>query len=162
MDNGRVININDTKFEKMPMFLGDVANSKFKYNALKGIQTPSPLSLLFFSKENIDIIQKIIRYDVWKFSNEKYVIDRQSDTELEIVMRSMYLQHSRNLQCKLNEQIRKLNKLVTDWTAPKIFIQVQQYFGYIHDVENLPMPIDRPTNISNKGSKVLKSVTTTF
>ena len=162
MYNGRVVNINETKFDKLPMFTDDVANNKFKYNALKGIQTPSSLSLLFFSKENIDIIQKIIRYTVWKLSNEKYVIDRQSDTELEIVMRSMYLQHSRNLQCKLNDQIKKLNKLVIDWCAPKIFIQVQQYLGYIHDVENLPMPIDRPTNISNKGAKVLKSVTTTF
>ena len=162
MDNGRVVNINDTKYDKLPMFKGDVADKRFKYNALQGIQTPSSLSLLFFSKENIDIIQKIIRYNVWKLSQEKYIIDRQSDTELEIVMRSMYLQHSRNLNCKLNEQIKKLNQLVIDWCAPRILIQVQQYIGYIHDVENLPMPIDRPTNISNKGSKVLKSVTTTF
>ena len=161
-NNGRVVDINNTSFEKLPMFLGDVANNKFKYNALKGIQTPSPLSLLFFSKDNIDIIQQIIRHSVWKFSNETHIIDRQSDTELEIIMRSIYLQHSQSLQCKLNEQIRKLNKLVTDWAAPKIFVQIQQYIGYLHDVEHLPMPIDRPTNISNKGSKVLKSVTTTF
>jgi hypothetical protein len=162
MNNGRVIKIDEGCFNKLPMFYNNVASGTFKRTALKGIQQVSQLSLLFFSKENIDILQKYIRYNVWILSNKKHIIGRQSDIELEIVMRSMYLQHSRNLNCKIIDQIKNLNKLVVDWCAPKIYSEVQQYIGYLYDVQQLPMPIDRPVNISNKGSKTLKSVTTTF
>lgn len=162
MNNGRVIKINNKSFEKMPLFYGNKTTCNFKKNALQGIQTVSKLSMLFFSEENVENVQQLIRYNVWISSNKKYVISKQSPLQLEIVMRSMYLQHSRNMECRYKEQIDNLNKLVVNWCVPRIMSEIQQYLGYINDVENLPMPIDRPTNISNKGTKILRSVTDTF
>ena len=162
MNNGRVVYINNESFGKMPLFTGNKTTCNFKKTALQGIQTASPLSLLYFSQENIEIVQELLRYTVWILSDKKYVIDKQSPIELEIVMRSMFLQHSKNLPCKFNEQIKNLNQLVVNWCAPRILSEVEQYIGYIQDVQNLPMPIDRPSNLSNKGTKVLRSVTDTF
>ena len=62
MNNGRVIKIDEGCFNKLPMFYNNVASGTFKHTALKGIQQNSQLSLLFFSKENIDILQKQLRY----------------------------------------------------------------------------------------------------
>tara|TARA_Y100001935_G_C16928332_1_gene324173 strand:- start:39 stop:554 length:516 start_codon:yes stop_codon:yes gene_type:complete len=162
MNNGRVVKINNKSMGKMPLFYGNKITCNFKNTAIQGIQTVSKLSQLYFSEENFENVQQQIRYNVWIASNKKYQISKQSPIELEIVMRSMYLQHSKNLNCKFQEQIKSLNELVINWCVPRILSEIQQYVGYINDVENLPMPIDRPTNISNKGTKVLKSVTDTF
>jgi hypothetical protein len=99
---------------------------------------------------------------VYVKSNKKYVIDRQSDVTLEVIMRSIYLQHSPNLPNKIKEQIHYLNKLVTDWSVEQIIPEVEQYMGYLSEIEYMPMPIDLPRNISAKGSRSLRSVTTTY
>ena len=60
----------------------------------------------------MDIIQNNIRYTVYVKTNKKHIIDKQSDIELQIIMRSMYLQHSPNLEYNYKEQLEYLNKLV--------------------------------------------------
>ena len=77
-------------------------------------------------------------------------------------MRSIYLQHSLNLNCNIKDQIKKLNDRVIGWSGPKILNEVEQYLGYIYSVENMPIPLERPKNLSIKGSRSLRSVTTTF
>ena len=110
----------------------------------------------------MNILQNQLRFFVFKHSNGKHVIGRQSEIDLEIIMRSIYLQHSLNLNCNIKEQIIKLNNMVIEWAGPKVLNEVEQYIGFIHSVENMPVPIDRPRNLSIKGSKSLRSVTTTF
>ena len=110
----------------------------------------------------MDIVQNMIRHQVWLASDKKYVIGRQSDTDLEVVMRSYYLQYSRNLDCDIAGQIRELNTLTVGWCVPRILSEVQQYMGYVNDVEHMPMPIELPKNLSQKGTRTLRSVTTTF
>ena len=136
--------------------------NKFKDGALKGIQEDSVLSQIYFSKSNMNILQNQIRFYVFKHSNGKHIIDRQSDIDLEIIMRSIYLQHSLNLNCNIKDQIKKLNDRVIGWSGPKILNEVEQYLGYIYSVENMPIPLERPKNLSIKGSRSLRSVTTTF
>jgi len=134
----------------------------FQYQSMIGIYEPTTLNKIFFSRENLDIIQNMIRYGVWIKSGKKYVIDKQSDVEIQVVMRSIFLQHSPNLSTYISEQIKYLDKLVADWCIPKILAEVEQYIGYINDIEKLPMPIDRPINLSSKGTKISRSITTTF
>ncbi len=160
--NGRVTLTNEN-IKDMKMFENEnKMSNNFQVEALYGIQETSTLNQLFFSKKNMDIIQDMIRYTVYEKSSKKFVIDRQSDVELEIVMRSIYLQHSPNLPNKIKEQITYLNKLVSDWCAEQIIPEVNQYFGYIKEIEYMPVPIDLPLNLSSKGSRSLRSVTTTF
>ena len=161
--NGRVTLNNNEVIKDMNMFENEnQVQNNFQVEALYGIQETSKLNQVFFSKINLNRIQDIIRYKVYEKSDKKYVIDKQSDVELEIVMRSTYLQHSPNLPNKIKEQIDYLNGFVSDWCVEQILPEVQQYFGYIKEIENMPMPIDLPLNLSSKGSRSLRSVTTTF
>jgi hypothetical protein len=160
--NGRVT-LTSENIKDMKMI--DSENERmnnFQVEALYGIQETSTLNQLFFSKKNMEIIQNMIRYNVYEKSEKKYIIDKQSDIELEIIMRSIYLQHSPNLPNKTKEQIAYLNKLVSDWSVEQILPEVNQYFGYMKEIEYMPMPIDLPLNLSSKGSRSLRSVTTTF
>jgi len=160
--NGRVV-IENTYMKDIQMIdkNGEKMNN-FQVEALYGIQETSQLNQLFFSKKNMDIIQDMIRFNVYEKSEKKFIIDRQSDIELEIVMRSIYLQHSVNLPNKIREQLQYLNGLVRDWCTQQIIPEVQQYHGYIKEIEYMPLPIDLPLNLSSKGSRSLRSVTTTF
>ena len=160
--NGRVTLTSDN-IKDMKMI--DNENEKmnnFQVEALYGIQETSKLNQIFFSKKNMDIVQDMIRYKVYEKSDKKYIIDKQSDIELEIVMRSIYLQHSPNLPDKIKEQITYLDKLVSDWCVEQILPEINQYYGYIKEIEYMPVPIDLPLNLSSKGSRTLRSVTTTF
>jgi len=160
--NGRVT-LTDNNMKDMKMIdKNNETMNNFQVEALYGIQETSKLNQLFFSKKNMDIIQNMIRYNVYIKSDNKYIIDRQSDIELEIVMRSIYLQHSPNRPDKIKEQIEYLNKLVADWCTEQIIPEVQQYYGYIKEIEYMPVPMDLPLNLSSKGSRSLRSVTTTF
>ena len=160
--NGRVtLTSNNIKDMKMIDNNNERMNN-FKVEALYVIQETSTLNQIFFSKKNMDIIQNMIRFKVYEKSDKKHIIDKQSDIELEIVMRSIYLQHSPNLPNKIKEQITYLDKLVSDWCVEQILPEITQYFGYIKEIEYMPIPIDLPLNLSSKGSRTLRSVTTTF
>lgn len=160
--NGRVVGL-DKVYPSIPMFTdNNNNNNKFKDGALKGIQEDSVLSKIYFSKSNMDVLQNQLRFYVFKYSNGKHIIGRQSDIDLEIIMRSIYLQHALNLNCNIKKQIEKLNDLVIEWAGPKVFNEVEQHMGYIYNVEHMPMPLERPKNLSIKGSRTLRSVTTTF
>ena len=164
LNNGRVININDKTYK--PVYMADedseIGNKNYKDNAVVNIQAKTPLSEVFFSQANIDNLQNQIRYRLYLYSDNNYTIGRQSDTELKIVMRSYFLQYGKFKKCKLREQVVELNELVIQYCVPYIYDQIKQYNSYIQDVETLPMPLEHPKNLSSKGTRNLRSVTTTF
>ncbi len=139
-----------------------IVQNNFQEEMLYGIQETSQLNQLFFSRKNLDLIQDSIRYNVYIKSNKKYIIGKQSNREIQIVMRSIYLQQSTNLPTNIKEQIIYLNNLVVNWCVEKIIPEVEQYIGYIRDISYYPNPIDLPKNMSQKGSRTLRSVTSTF
>jgi hypothetical protein len=164
--NGRVIDLKGKQFKPPQLFENNNNNNNvennFEKSMMTGIFEPTTLNKLYFSKENLNIIQDQLRHNVYIKSNNKYIVDKQSDVDLQIIMRSIFLQHSPNLQDNITKQIEYLNKLVIDWATPRIITEIEQYNGYINEVQYMPTPIDRPKNLSSKGEKTLKSVTTTF
>ena len=125
-------------------------------DSLRGIQQQSPLSDLFFSRMNVDALQEGIRYKVYIQSNKKRVIGRQSDTELEVIMRSIFLQHSNAVSgASLVEKVRSLNEKVLAFCVPLILREIQQYSTYRNDISQLPVPMDRQQNVSSAGDKFL-------
>tara|TARA_B110000483_G_C18197200_1_gene543554 strand:+ start:2779 stop:3273 length:495 start_codon:yes stop_codon:yes gene_type:complete len=159
--NGRVITTNKP-LKDLQMIDNNTTQTNFQVEALYGIQETTQLNQSYFSKENMNIIQDKIRYQVYINTEKKHVIGKQSDVELEIVMRSIYLQHSPNLPTQVKEQIKYLNELVCNWCVEKIIPEIYQYMGYLKEVEYMPVPLEHPVNLSSKGSKNLRSVTTTF
>ena len=132
-----------------------VYTSSFK-DALNGIWDVTPLSNAFFSVQNQQIIQNGIRAGVYKLSNEKFVIAQQSDTDIKIVMRTMYLNHCENRTGNIKEQIQELNQYVLNYCIPRVFGEAQGYMNYLRDASTLVVPLAHPTYSSTKQSLELK------
>ena len=126
-------------------------------NTISKTYTPSPLSRLYFSNENIDNIQSQIRYQVWLRSGKRHTIGKQSTTQLEIIMRSIFLQFSENRNTHLKEQVDQLNSYVVEYSVPSILSSVEQYIHYRKDISTLPTVMDYPQNMSIAGEKSLKN-----
>ncbi len=113
------------------------------------------LSELFFSVQNMDALQEAIRYQVYVQSNGKHTIGRQSELELEIIMRAVYLEHARNLPFDILGQVRTLNGIVLKQTVPKVIREVEMYMAYRKDISSLPVPLERAQNVSKAGTRSL-------
>jgi len=139
-----------------PFFLKDKIprDSRSMYDNLKFTQQNTPLSNLFFSKRNAQIIQNGLRAGVYNLSNNKYIIDEQSPDALNVIMRAIFLQNSKNQPDNLTQQIEELNKMVIDYCAPKLLGEVEGYLKYKIDASTLVVPFDNP--ISEYSDKTLE------
>jgi hypothetical protein len=118
-------------------------------DATEGIWDETQLSRLFFSKENIQILQNGIRSGVYHRSNGQYIIGNQDCDALKIIMRSMYLQHSSNQNKNVSQQIIQLNKMVLDYAIQQVYGEAQGYLKYIDDASTLVVPLAHPVMASN-------------
>jgi hypothetical protein len=156
-NNGRINMVDRKIYPDYPMFYQkNEGLGEFKNDAIKTILQKNPLSDVFFSKQNIDYLQNKIIQRVYEISEGRHKIGRQSDTELEIVMRSIYLQFSLNQASNIREQIRQLDETVLDTVCPGIITAVEQYIQYRVDISTVQTPIILPESISTKGDKVLE------
>lgn len=121
---------------------------------LTGNFSNNNLSKLYFCQSNIDLLQESIIEGVFKVTNG-IKISRQSEDELLIIMRSIYLQHSKNQHNNIQCQIHELNKLVLDYCIPNIHSSIKQYNGYINDITKDHTVMDKPQSVSIKGEKTL-------
>jgi len=112
--------------------------------ALQGNWENTALSDAFFSGSNQQIIQNGIRAAVFKISNSQYVISPQPYTEIQIVMRSIFLQEAQNLPGGITQQIETLNQSVIKYIAPKIFGEAKGYLMFLRDASTLAVPIASP------------------
>jgi len=131
----------------------DSGTAKFRGEAVKGILTGNRLQEVFFSRENIDILQRLLIYHVRVQSKGAYNIKRQSDSNLEIIMRSVYLQYGKNQNDKIIQQVKELNNMVLEYAVPNILSNISQFLHFKSDVSRLPIPIDRPTYVSPSGTR---------
>jgi hypothetical protein len=125
-------------------------------DAMKGNWYDTTLSLGFFSAENITIIQNGIRAGVYKKSNQQYIIGIQNEDELKIIMRSIFLQNSKNLAINFPEQIEILNNLVLDYAINQVYGETEGYMKYRRDASTLVVPLALPMLSTNKSSKQLE------
>lgn len=114
------------------------------------------VSAVFFSDNNVNILQLGIRNKVLNVSNGKYNIGKQSDIDLKIIMRSIYFQHGKNTTNNVREQVLDLNTRVIDWCVPEILSNIQQSDKYIMDISTLPIPMDLPNLTTQKGLRTLE------
>ena len=109
---------------------------------------------LFFSFENKSNIHNQLINSVKEKTD--YTIGKQSDEQLQIIMRSIYLQHSKNLNYDIEKQVDNLNKRVLNYCIPQITGEIQQYIGYLKDINEMPVPMARSQDTSIKGNKVVE------
>jgi hypothetical protein len=146
---------------------GSNTNSLFK-----NLYGETLLTFLFFSKENVENVQKLVRMVVFKHTKE--TIDYQSNEELLVIMRSIFLAFSKHpklidesmsdkekkglLKLYTNE-VDRLNQLVIDTCVPLIVSQLQQYLVYLHDSSSPLRVMEKPLSTSVKGTRNYRSQT---
>jgi hypothetical protein len=130
----------------------------------KGLQLEnSPVSLLFFSDENMARIQKQIKREVFRLSNGTFKIDDnvdQDEQDLLIAMRYIFIEHAKNLPTHIVKQVKILNRQLLDYIIPDIMTNIKQHYWYLKEISQPIRPLDQPLNVNNKGRRTLPSVTT--
>ena len=148
MNNGLLHDVHLVETKDINMVPGELPIfMNFKENAVKGIHEETGLSEVYFSTQNIAVLQAAIRYEVQQKTGK--IIDKQSVSELSVVMRSIYLQYGNPMVSSDNikNEVVKLNTRVIDYCAEEISTQVLQYQGYIQKLSTLPVPIERPQQV---------------
>ena len=148
--NGRI----DLLTPSPPFLMQDRIPVQSYQDAMIGNWENTPLSRAFFSKENKQIIHNGIRAGVYKLSNNKYTIAEQSDENLNMIMRAMFLQHSANQPTHIPQQIHALNQHVLNHCIPRIYSELKGYLQYLRDASTLVVPLANPTYVSK--DKVLE------
>ena len=109
------------------------------------INKESKLEELFFSDENIELINKQIVLSVWKKTNKQYKITFQNKDKLIIVMRYVFIENAKNLPYNIKGQIYELNCIIVGEILPSIITNFEQKLGYLRDIERRgdlpPLPI---------------------
>ena len=151
-NNGQISNIRDTDYSKG---FTDISYSNSPdtsslrncdtQNALQGILDETLLSNTFFSVDNIQNIQNMLRYYFYKEKNK--IVSEQSNNELLTIMRAIYLKYSNSSANSINEiksEVTELNKIVTEYSLKQMYINYDNYDRYLDGLETLPVPVDLP------------------
>ena len=130
---------------------------------LKGVYQPTPLGELFFSQENINRLQKMIKYEVFVRTNGKYKLEvEQNESDLLVVMRDIYITCGKNMPYKVIHQVKELNHKTIEKIIPDMISMIKQDDAYIQQLDKPIDPIPLPVCVNSKGRTSLPSVTTTF
>ena len=124
-------------------------------NVLTGTFEKTRLSDVYFSQNNIQIIQNGLRKGVYDRSNQKILIDEQPRDQLVCIMRSIFYQQSKNLDTNIPQQIEDLNKYVIDFCVNQLFNEAVAYLKYKEDSSKMHIPMTAPL-YSNKTNKTLE------
>jgi hypothetical protein len=149
--NGRIFISPDEQVKPYELYKDSSQQQNTDVNIISNIVVPNAVSRTFFSNDNVERLQRQIVQEVFRVSQKQ--IGKQSYNELQIIMKSMYLQYGRNLPTEIEEQVAALNKYVLDECVRIIIPNVLQYNKYLEDITS-PIPVmPLPQNVSNKGYK---------
>lgn len=112
------------------------------------------LEKIFFSDENIDIINKQLILSVWKKSNKQYKIEYQDKNKLIIVMRYVFIENAKNLPYNITKQLIDLNCIVVGEIVSNIITNFEQKLGYLKDIEKRGDLIPLPQNTNRNKTLV--------
>ena len=156
--NGRIYIISPTlnnQFElsdKIPVH----TTAAFR-DAMTGNWMNTPLSLAYFSSENINILQNNIRKGVFDKSNGEFVIGLQDEDELKIIMRAMFIQYAKyRTDIPITIQVQEINRKVLEFSVPRIISSLNMKRKYLNDIQKLPVPLEHSRSMSTKGTKELE------
>jgi hypothetical protein len=130
--------------------------------AIGGLQLENtPVSLLYFSDENMSRIQKQIKREISRLSNGSFRMEvNQDEADLLLAMRYIFIEFSKNLPTHIVKQVKILNRQLLNYIIPDIMTNIKQHYMYLKEISQPIRPLDQPLNVNNKGRKTLPSVTT--
>lgn len=115
-------------------------------DAMTGLWEDNLLSQLFFSAENIRIIQNAIRAKIYKNSDNTYVVKPPNPTQLKMIMKSYFINHADFLPTNITQQVSSLNDRVVEFSVKQLMGACESYVQFIKDQNTLREPLARPQN----------------
>lgn len=159
LPKGTIKHINNDDISKAPFLIFQSDQDDYhKFSKKSRSHETDCLGKFFFHPKNIDNLQKQIIKKVFVETKGDYLIEKQNEMDLLVVMRSIFLQNH-ELPRGLKLQIEYLNNLVLIQVVPEIITNVLMYVGYLEKINNPVEIMERPLNVSNTGLKTLPSVT---
>jgi hypothetical protein len=151
--------LGSTGFSDQHLFTGEILKGNQDATVLEGLQEINGLNHVFFAESNANLIQDTIKREVYTRSNRKYIIDRQDDTELLVIMRGIYLDFARYNPASIDPERLRLNKIVVDYAVPRIISEIQQYKMYLRDASSNLDLMAHPVSTNKAGTKTLRPIT---
>lgn len=108
------------------------------------------VSRLFFSTNNVDILQGGLRTGVHHMSDGKFSIPNQDERQLMNVMNSMfsrYAHYDTNILRSVEDRVTELNTRVLDYLVPFLYNEAIAYHKYLRDHGRLVMPLPPPKQV---------------
>jgi hypothetical protein len=127
-----------------------MASSMVKEN-IQYRHSNTTLNERFFSQENMDRIQTEIRSMVSQMVGG--TIDKQSESDLMMVMRSYYLTYGTNVEGDEAAELEALNSRVVAFCSNRIAVEVEAYRYYRKDILDFPDPIAAPLDTQIYGTR---------
>lgn len=114
------------------------------YDALIGNIEWNVLAQVFFSAENLQIIQNGLRAGVYKMSGNKMIISEQNHDSLKIIMQNVYNQYAEHQMDNVKNQVERLNTRVLDIAVKSAYNEAMSYKKYLMDQSTLVVPLAYP------------------
>lgn len=84
----------------------------------------------------MNTLQVALQREILRLSKGKYRIGKQSETDLVVVMRSVFCMFGKNLcGCNVQNQVDQLNAEVLQMIVPTVYTRILNYMGYKRDAE---------------------------
>lgn len=141
--------------------LPQAMSPQFTYTQFRGtsgvahMQNKTPLSMAYFSDQNMQIIQNAMRRNVYEQTGT--VIAEQNALELQTVMRSIFFEHAQHLPENIAGQISQLNDRVIAYATPNIISTLRAQRHYLKTIDEYPTPIERPVPVRNYTNRALEN-----
>lgn len=123
---------------------------------MQGQRENTELSTRFFSKENIDYLQKGIQRGVYDRSAGRFNVGRQSETNLQIVMQHIFFEEAHYVESDVGSQIGGLNAKVLEYCVDNVYKNYINHAKYYRDSQTLHVPMDRPACVRENQHKTLE------
>ncbi len=120
------------------------------------------LSQIYYSKENMRRIQKMLKKEIYTKTNGKFLIEvDQDENDLLVAMRAVYYEHAKFRPTKIIQQVKQLNKMTVDFIVPDMITELKQEYEYLREINRPLRPIPRAVNV-HSGKQTLPSMTSLF
>jgi len=122
-----------------------IKNKTTEYReAIAGDLESNLLSTVYFSADNIQIVQNGLRAGVYKMSGDNFVIVPQNMDTLKIIMRSIFLQYAEFDMNNIKSEVTRLNQMVLDYAVPSVYNEAVGYMKYREDQSTIAVPLSLP------------------
>ena len=129
--------------------------------------TPTLLFALFFSRENMDLLQKSIRSNVFRWTGIR--VGEQADTDLRQAMHSVFSRFARHVDeqqlaasvvlTHLKNEVARLDDIVVEESTQVIAQNIQAYKGYADFTTKPRQLLEPPLNTKITGTKIYRTPT---